>query len=139
MIKKYLGIDVGAEGIKLVELQEKDGNLTIVKKEHYEHGKNPQRLLCELYKKNDAENFDAISITGRFSKQFNAARIPVQQAQSRGFKYLYPEQAGTLVSIGSHGFSVLEVRSKDREVFRENRNFHSAACYTYKDNRQWCG
>ncbi len=119
MNQKFLGIDVGAESIKLVILEDNEGVLSL-HKECHEHGKNPQHTLLSLYQRLNVEQFDALAITGRFSKQFSAARIPIQQAQLRGFKYLYPNTTGTLVSIGSHGFSVLEVRPNDREVFREN-------------------
>ena len=120
MSKRYLGIDVGAESIKLVFLEENNNTLSIASKESYEHGKNPQHVLQTLYQKYGIEHFDAVAITGRFSKQFTATRIPVQQAQSRGFKHLYPNTTGTLISIGSHGFSVLELRDNGREIFREN-------------------
>ena len=46
--------------------------------------------------------------------------VPIQQAQSRAFHFFHPDAAGTLVSVGSHGFSVLEVHSNGRESFREN-------------------
>ena len=118
--QRVLGIDAGAETLKLVELAQIDGQWTIQRRYRMEHGKEPQALLDRLYREWDATTFSSAALTGRLGRQFSFARVPLQQAQSRAFRFFYPKTAGTLVSIGSHGFSVLEVRANGREVFREN-------------------
>ncbi|MCL2326591.1 MAG: acyl-CoA dehydratase activase-related protein, partial [Proteobacteria bacterium] len=40
--------------------------------------------------------------------------------RSAGYRFCLDEAPATIVSIGSHGFSVLEMRDKEREVYREN-------------------
>ena len=47
-------------------------------------------------------------------------RVPTKQAQAAGFRFLGKADSATIVSIGSHGFSVLELRPSGSEVFREN-------------------
>ncbi|MDE3187024.1 MAG: CoA activase [Acidobacteriota bacterium] len=118
--RQFLGVDVGAETLKLVELARVCGQWQIQRRQRLEHGKEPQPLLDRLYRACGADALAGAALTGRLGRQFSLAHVPLQQAQSRAFRFFYPDAAGTLVSIGSHGFSVLEVRPNDREVFREN-------------------
>jgi activator of 2-hydroxyglutaryl-CoA dehydratase/predicted nucleotide-binding protein (sugar kinase/HSP70/actin superfamily) len=46
--------------------------------------------------------------------------VPAPQAQARACRHFAGDQPATVVSIGSHGFSVLELRAGNVEVFREN-------------------
>jgi hypothetical protein len=70
----------------------------------------PQLLLKRLYREWNAATLRGATLTGRLGRQFSVARVPLRQAQFRAFRFLYPNTAGTPVSVGSHGFSVLEVR-----------------------------
>ena len=103
----YIGVDAGAETLKLVELERVDGRLQIRRACRVEHGKNPGSLLDRMYREWNGATLSGAASTGRLSKQFQLERVPNQQAQSRAFRFLYPETAGTLISIGSQGFSVL--------------------------------
>ena len=118
--ERFLGVDIGAETLKLVELQRKGGRIHIRRTCRVDHGKDPQSAFGRLYREWGGETLDGAASTGRLSKQFALARVPIQQAQSRAFHFFHPDAAGTLVSIGSHGFSVLEVHANGREAFREN-------------------
>ena len=118
--QRVLGVDAGAETLKLVELATVDGQWKVQRRYRVEHGKEPHTLLDRLYREWGAAAFTGAALTGRMGRQFSLARVPLQQAQSRAFRFHYPKMSGTLVSIGSHGFSVLEVRANGREVFREN-------------------
>jgi len=118
--QRFLGVDVGAETLKLVELARVDGEWQVERRCRIDHGKDPQPLLKRLYGEWDAASAAGAALTGRMGQRFGLARVPVQQAQLRAFRFLYPETAGTLVSVGSHGFSVLEVHANGHEVFREN-------------------
>jgi activator of 2-hydroxyglutaryl-CoA dehydratase len=118
--ERFLGIDIGAETLKLVELARTGGQFHIQRTCRIDHGKDPQLALCRLYRKWGGATLDGAASTGRLSRQFALTRVPIQQAQSRAFRFFHPEAAGTLVSVGSHGFSVLEVRPNGREAFREN-------------------
>jgi hypothetical protein len=61
------------------------------------------------------------AVTGRLSRQVALLRVPPKQAQHLGYRLLSGDMNPvTIVSIGSHGFSVLELRGADNEVFREN-------------------
>lgn len=117
---RYIGVDVGAETLKLVELERVDGRLQIRRTCRVDHGKNPGLHLNRIYRDWSGETLSGAASTGRLSKQFQLERVPNQQAQSRAFRFLFPEMAGTLISIGSQGFSVLELHEGGRESFREN-------------------
>lgn len=119
-LSRFLGVDVGAETLKLVELVRTNEALRIARTCRIEHGKNPQPVLERIYREWPCSGLAGAATTGCLSRQFSFYRVPLQQAQSRAFRFLYPRQAGTLVSIGSHGFSVLEVHPTGREVYREN-------------------
>ncbi|HEX5400327.1 MAG TPA: BadF/BadG/BcrA/BcrD ATPase family protein, partial [Verrucomicrobiae bacterium] len=117
---RHLGIDASAETIKLVELRRDGNGLRIERAEILEHGKNPGRVLREALKDWDWPGVAAAAVSGRFSTQVNLPRIPAKQAQLRGYQFLFGNEPATIVNIGSHGFTVLEVRENGLTAFREN-------------------
>jgi predicted CoA-substrate-specific enzyme activase len=117
---RYLGIDAGAETLKLVELLREEGGLRIGRREILEHGKKPGPVLLEALRSWNWSQVNRASVTGRFAAQVNLPGIPTKQAQLRGYQFLFGNEPATIVNIGSHGFSVLEVRAGGQTVFREN-------------------
>ncbi len=117
---RFLGIDVGAETVKLVELLREDGNFRIAHCEIIEHGKKPAQLLRELLPRWNWWEIDGAAATGRFATQVKLQNIPTKQALLRGYRFLFGDEPVTIVNIGSHGFSVLELRANGVTVFREN-------------------
>ncbi len=120
MSNRFLGIDVGAETIKLVELQSRDGKLVWTRRQLVEHNKEPARALRELLAKWDFASVDSAAVSGRLGRTLQLQKVPAKQAQGLGFRHLHGGGAATVVSIGSHGFSVLELREGGAEIFREN-------------------
>jgi activator of 2-hydroxyglutaryl-CoA dehydratase len=120
MLERYLGIDIGAETIKLVELTRQGRELAPARREWAEHHKDPGRVLIELLPSWNTVTVRGAAVSGRFSRGVDLPRIPTKVAQSRASRFLHGEQPMTLVSIGSHGFSVLELRGGEQEVFRES-------------------
>jgi activator of 2-hydroxyglutaryl-CoA dehydratase len=117
---RFLGIDVGAETVKVLELIRQDGHLAVGRRAWREHGKRPGPVLRDLLSELDWEGVRGAAVCGRLSRQVNLPHVPVKQAQGTGHRFRFGEVPATLVSIGSHGFSVLELRPGDIEVFREN-------------------
>ncbi len=117
---RFIGIDVGAETIKVVELVRQGSELHCVRRQRIEHGKEPGPVLLELLKQWNWSTVAGAAITGRLSQQARLPQVPIKQAQTRGFRFQYDDEPATVVSIGSHGYSVLELRSSGMEVFREN-------------------
>src|ERR1019366_2580278 len=117
---RFLGLDVGAETVKFLELVSEGGNLHVGHREIFEHGKKPGRILRESLARWNWSIADGAAVTGRFSAQINLPRAPAKQAMLRGYRFLFGEEPATLVNIGSHGFSVLELRANGLTVFREN-------------------
>jgi len=121
MAKKFTGIDIGAETVKIVELTASDdGALNWTRRAIENHHKDPKGVLKQMLKGWDWSGTEAAAVTGRLSRHMTLPRIPIKQAQVSGFKHLFGEDPATIVSIGSHGFSVLEVQSSNTETFREN-------------------
>jgi activator of 2-hydroxyglutaryl-CoA dehydratase len=117
---RFLGLDIGAENLKLVELRAEHGRMTVVSREIIEHGKKPGPRLLERLPDWDWPRVRGATVTGRFSGQVNLPAIPAKQALLRGYRHLFGHEPATIVNIGSHGFSVLEVRPNGLTVFREN-------------------
>lgn len=122
MTKRYIGLDIGAESIRIVELTKgEDGETSLSRRELVEHRKMPSERLLEELAKWDWGTVDGAAVTGRLSRQVNLLRVPTKQAQAQGYRFVMADDDPlTLVSIGSHGFSVLELRGEENEVFREN-------------------
>ena len=118
--RRLVGIDVGSETIKLVELAGHDGRLRCVRRQLIEHHKEPGARLRDALASWDWPGVDGAAVSGRLSRQVALPRIPAKQAQLRGYRWRFGERPATIVSIGSHGFSVLELRVNGVEVRREN-------------------
>lgn len=117
---RFLGIDVGAETIKVVEVVKTESGLQRARSEVVEHLKEPGRILLELLSRFDWGSVHGAAVTGRLSRLVSLPRIPLKQAQARACRFLFGDKPFTIVSIGSHGFSVLELRGTGLEVYREN-------------------
>jgi predicted CoA-substrate-specific enzyme activase len=120
MGSRFIGIDVGAETIKVVELSGEGSQLAWTRRHVAEHQKEPGAALRRILADWGWPSLDGAAVSGRLSRQVNLPRVPTKQAQAIGFKHLFGSGAGTVVSIGSAGFSVLELRAGGAEVFREN-------------------
>jgi len=120
VLERFLGIDLGAETLKIAELTRVGGELRFARRLLAEHHAQPgprlQAVLCGL----DWESVRGAEATGRFARLVRLSSVPVKQAQAAGYRFLHGDGPATLVSIGSHGFSVLELRESGVEVFREN-------------------
>jgi len=118
--ERFVGIDVGAETIKVAEVLREGDRWALGRRELLEHGKQPGPRLVELLRGWDWPGVRRAAVSGRLSQQVRLPRVPAQHAQARGFRFLLGHRPATLVSIGSQGFSVLELRANGTEVFREN-------------------
>jgi predicted CoA-substrate-specific enzyme activase len=118
--QRYLGIDLGAETLKLLELSGPPGDLRCSRKFRVEHHKNPGAVLLEALQGWNWDGFDGAAISGRLGRLVNLPRLPLRQALTAGCRELLGDRPATVVSIGSRGFSVLELRSNGTEILREN-------------------
>lgn len=120
MPDRYLGIDLGAESLKVVELARAGAELRWTHRALVEHDKEPGPRLLPLLAELDWSSVRGAAVSGRFARLVRLPSIPVKQAQAAGYRFLHGEEPATVVSIGSHGFSVLELRASGAEVFRGN-------------------
>jgi len=118
--KRFIGIDIGAETIKAVEFSRLDGHLKCTRRELVDHRKAPGPALLGLLEDWEWDGLAGAAACGRLSREIGLQRIPIKQAQASALRWMRGDQASTVVSIGSHGFSVLELRGSGAEVFREN-------------------
>jgi predicted CoA-substrate-specific enzyme activase len=119
-MERFVGIDVGAETIKLAEVAREGEGLRLVRHALVPHGKEPGPRALELLR---AWNWDTVSAavaTGRLGRQLAVERIPTKQALLHGFRFLHGEAPATVVNIGSRGISVLEIRAAGEPTYRES-------------------
>ena len=115
-----MGLDVGAETLKVVELVREKGALRVRHLEIVEHGKQPGACLLDLLESRSWSEVASATATGRFSSQINLTNVPTKQALLRGYRFMFGNEPATIVNIGSHGFCILELRANGLTVFREN-------------------
>ena len=120
MRERFLGIDVGAETVKIIELIRKREGLELGRRARAEHHKEPRETLLRLLSDFDWAATSGAAVSGRLSRQVDLPRVPTKQSQAMAYRYLHGEEAASVVAIGSHGFSVLELRDSGVEIFREN-------------------
>jgi len=120
MAERFIGIDVGAETVKVAEVRRENGALRWSGRRILEHHKEPAVRLLDLLGTLGWDEVRSATASGRLSRQVNLPRIPVKQAQAAGFRHLGGDVPATIISIGSHGFSVLELRECGPDTFREN-------------------
>ncbi len=119
-MERYVGIDVGAETIKLAEVVREGDALRLVRHALVPHGKDPGPRVLELLRVWDWDSVSGAVATGRLGRQLAVDRIPTKQALLRGFRFLYGGDPATVVTIGSRGFSVLEIRAAGDPAYRES-------------------
>ncbi|MDF1565916.1 MAG: acyl-CoA dehydratase activase-related protein [Deltaproteobacteria bacterium] len=120
-MNRSVGIDLGAESVRIVEIaRDAQGSWEIVRTARCEHHKEPEGALRGLLTDWGWEGISSAAVTGRMGRQIDLVRVPPKQSLAAGFRFHQDEHPATVVSIGSHGFSVLELRAHDMEVFREN-------------------
>jgi predicted CoA-substrate-specific enzyme activase len=118
--KSFIGIDAGSETLKLVEILQKDGRWHINRREIVDHGKKPGPVLLNALRRFQWKSVVGAAATGLFSPQIRLRRIPTKQAQLQGCRFFFDKDPVTVLNIGSHGFSVLEIRENGFATFREN-------------------
>lgn len=117
----YLGIDIGAETAKLVVIEKAGDRLSIAEHALAPHNKDPHHTLRTLFGKLAHHDPRGIAVTGRLQRVMHAQGVPTKAAMRRGLRMVHPElQAATLISIGAHGFSVLELGARGEEWFQQN-------------------
>ncbi len=117
---RHVGIDIGSETIKVVELVSEGTELRLARRWAGDHHKEPAAVLAAILCEWDWEHVEGAAVCGRLGRLVALPRIPAKQAQAAGFRLLYGGGTATVVSIGSHGFSVLELREGGVEILREN-------------------
>ncbi|MCC6524664.1 MAG: CoA activase [Polyangiaceae bacterium] len=120
MAKRYVGIDIGAETVKLVELERRGAELMWTRRALYEHHKEPGAVVTRALADWDFAGVAGAAVAGRLGRLVDLPRVPGKRAQAAGFAWRHGPGTATIVSIGSHGFSVLELRPSGAEVLREN-------------------
>ena len=119
-MERFVGIDVGAETIKVVELTRSDGALAVARRLELAHGKAPAVRLTALLAGLDWPGVAGAAVTGRLGRAVALPRIPGQQALVAGHRHVHGDGPATLVTIGARGFQVVELHAEGRITAREN-------------------
>jgi predicted CoA-substrate-specific enzyme activase len=117
---RFVGIDVGAETVKVVELARDGDGFVWTRRSIVPHDKEPGRALLSLLADFGWDDLSGACVVGRASRVVGLPSVPTKLAQAAGARFLIGDGEATVVSIGAHGFSVLELRGSGVEVYREN-------------------
>ena len=94
--QRFLGIDLGAETIKVVEVIRAGGRLTAGRRRLAEHHKKPAACLLGLLREFDWERAAGAAASGRLARMVALPRIPPKQALAGGFRFLFGGRAATV-------------------------------------------
>src|SRR5512138_3431460 len=120
-MQRTIGLDVGAETVKVVELRGSPGKLEWTRRARIDHQKDPAAALREVLASWGWEGTTGACATGRLGRSLAVERIPGKQARIAGHHLLYGNgKAAAVVDIGAHGFSVLAMEADGRDTYREN-------------------
>ncbi len=120
-MQRTIGLDVGAETVKVVELRGVPGKLEWTRRARIDHQKDPAAALREVLAAWGWDGATGACATGRLGRSLAVERIPGKQARIAGHHLLYGNgKAAAVVDIGAHGFSVLALEADGRDSYREN-------------------
>ena len=121
MTRRYIGLDVGAETVKVVELAGEPGRLAWTRRARLDHQKDPAAALRPLLAEWGWDAAAGACATGRLGRTLAVERIPGKQARIAGHHFVHGNgHAAAVVDIGAHGFSVLTLEPDGRDTYREN-------------------
>ena len=119
-VTRHVGIDAGAESVKVVEIAGDGDTARWVRRARLEHAKDPGPALLALLRDWGWETVDGVAATGRLGRQLAVTRIPAKQARIEGHRFLHGDGRSLVIDVGAHGFSVLDLGPGAAESFREN-------------------
>ena len=116
---KYLGIDVGAETVKLAVFEKNKNSIKWTSSTTLFHQGDVEKTLRE--KLGEKPGFAAVGVTGRGAARLRLLQVPLPRALEAGVRFLHPELARfTVLDAGAHGYCSLEVHDENTRIFREN-------------------
>jgi activator of 2-hydroxyglutaryl-CoA dehydratase len=117
---RFLGVDAGAETVKVVELVGAGDELTWTRRARIEHHKAPGAAARELLRDWEWSGVAGAVATGRMGRQLQLERVPAKAARVAGLRFLHGPGPALVVDIGARGFSVLELGGDGHAELREN-------------------
>lgn len=121
-MKQYsVGLDVGAETVKLVALVGSGARCEVAVRRQEPHHKEPAAVVRQLLEELGTECIAGIAVTGRLRHAVAAEAVPTKAALRHGVRIAHPElEELTVISIGAHGFAVLEIHAGGQDWYQPN-------------------
>jgi activator of 2-hydroxyglutaryl-CoA dehydratase/predicted nucleotide-binding protein (sugar kinase/HSP70/actin superfamily) len=119
-MQRFVGIDVGAEAVKVAEVAGDPGALRWTRRARLDHHKDPAPVLRDLLASWGWGEVAAAAATGRLGRQLTLDRVPGKQARIAGHRHVFGGGRSVVIDVGAHGFSVLVVGEDGPESYREN-------------------
>jgi len=121
MERQAVGIDVGAETVKVVVLEGTAEDTRVVATREAPHAKEPQATVLRLLRELGLGRHVEVAATGRLRRLLSVEHVPTKAALRHGVRVVHPDlSALTILSIGAHGFSVLEIQSNGQDWYQQN-------------------
>jgi activator of 2-hydroxyglutaryl-CoA dehydratase/predicted nucleotide-binding protein (sugar kinase/HSP70/actin superfamily) len=116
-----LGVDVGTDTIKVALVQSKAGKTSLLSYSARSHGKNLASAMRSLMADVNLTQVQGVAVTGRLGAIVDGLSLPSKAALRKGLRTLHPElKSATALSIGAHGFCVLELHENGRDYYCQN-------------------
>ncbi len=119
-MSRFIGLDVGAETAKVVEIVRDGGTFSCVRRARVDHQKEPAVALRDVLHSWGWDDAAGACATGRLGRQLALERIPGKQARIAGHRFLYGDGPALVIDVGAHGFSVLVLGEDGAESYKEN-------------------
>ena len=118
---RFVGIDAGAETVKLVELMRETAKLARRTRAKFSStAKNPGRSCWNALLRWNWPGVAGAAVSGRFSAQINLPRVPAKQALLRGYRSCSATSRPPSSISAATVFPCWNCARTDLTVFREN-------------------
>ncbi len=118
---RYLGIDFGAERIKVAEVFKGKDGIMPGRTWLVEHHKNLKSAVEQILEETDLAHASGVACTGRLAPVLALPSVPPKAVVAEGVALLHPDLTSvTVVGIGSNGFWVVDVEKDGICRMKEN-------------------
>ncbi len=116
---KYLGVDIGAETLKLVVFEKHGNSMKCTSSTVHSHGGDIEGTLTGVL--GETPVFAGVGVTGRGAGRLRLMQVPLPRALEAGVRFWHPDLSRfTVLDAGAHGYCALEIHDENTRVFREN-------------------
>lgn len=113
MVKKSLGVCVGASTVSFVELKKDGDKIELLNKKSVSHDGNPKKIIRDFFNNFKFDGHSIVATGRKFKKAINFQTVSEPEAVEKAFKYLNFEGIfETIASLGGENFIIYCLNKK---------------------------